>query len=204
MKRTAAIRSVGQAVDWNEALGMFAADPFSHIRLCLYAKRSVGKDIFAGMLEIPFDSFHTSQSKSEIPFVLRNTGVAQQPTIYLKINVSVDSATDNSDSGPQEGPQGSGIVTSLTGEGQMLSTERALDDADQAVDSMKPALGIEITIANDITTASNVIDSVVSVYKTWEQAVATIKAVLVVVDKIAEVHPYAKMAWSILSVIPKV
>jgi hypothetical protein len=44
---------------------------------------------------------------------------------------------------------------------------------------------------------------VVNIYATWKKAVDSIKLVVDVVDKIAEVHPYAKMAWSVLSMIPK-
>jgi hypothetical protein len=134
--------------------------------------------------------------------------------VYLKINVPADSATNtfgpatqgadnspnnnptvalatsNPGSSPQDGPHlGSGTTEPLAEEGQteMPSTEKALDDADQAANSMQPALDIAITTTNIITTASDAIDGVVSVYQTWEKAVATMEAVMVVVDKIAEV-----------------
>ena len=154
-------------------------------------------------------------AESEIPFVLRNFDGTQQPTVYLNISVSAGSGTTNtselatqevdgfpdntlsvtfaasdSASSPQDTMHvGSGIPTSLTEEGQteMLSTEKALDEADQAVNSIHPALGMVVKTAKIITTAPDVIDNVVSVYKTWEEAVATMKAVMVIVDKIAEV-----------------
>ena len=52
---------------------------------------------------------------------------------------------------------------------------------------MQPALSMAVTTAEFITTASDAIDGVVSVYQTWEKAVGTIEAVMVIVDKIAEV-----------------
>jgi hypothetical protein len=81
---------------------------------------------------------------------------------------------------PQNGPHiGSGT--------EVLSAEKALNDADQVADSMQPTLAMAGTIANVITTASDVIDGVVSVYKAWEKAVATMETVMVIVAKIAEV-----------------
>jgi C2 domain len=86
-KRTVAIRSEGQAVHWNETLGALwvhaplysvtltqdccSAYPSSHLTLCIYAKKSIGKDIFAGTLEIPFDSFYfSSQSGLSRPLYI--------------------------------------------------------------------------------------------------------------------------------------
>ena len=51
----------------------------------------------------------------------------------------------------------------------------------------QPALGIALTTVNIIAAAPDIIDDLVSVYKTWEEVVATMKAVMVVVDKIVEV-----------------
>ena len=257
-----------------------AAHPSSRLRLCIYAKRFAGKDILAGMLEIPLDSFdsssqndhgpssflhisystslNTSIAESEIPFVLKNPDVARPPTIYLKIDVSADSATSNTScsgiqgvdnslantltatfvtsdpvSSLQDGLHiGSGSATTSVpgkhsiemlstekildeaatfaasdsvsglqdelhaGSGslaekdsiEMLSTEKALDEADQAVNSMQPVLGsMAIMAANIITTVPDVIDDGTSVYKAWENAITTMKAVMVIVDKIAEV-----------------
>jgi hypothetical protein len=70
---------------------------------------------------------------------------------------------------------------------EMLSTEKALDEADQAVNSMQSAGSMTIMAANMITTVPQVIDDGTSVYKVWENAVTTMKAVIVIVDKIAEV-----------------
>ena len=98
-------------------------------------------------------------------------------------------AASDSSSIPQDGLLvGSGAATLLPEENQteILSTEKALDNADQAINSMQPALGMANTTANT-TTVSDAIDSVISVYKTWEKAVATMKDVMVVVDTIAEV-----------------
>jgi hypothetical protein len=102
-------------------------------------------------------------------------------------NLTVTFATSDS---PQDGSQvGSGTTAPLGEKGQteMLITEKALDNADLAVSSIQPALGMAITTANVITTASDAIDGVASVYQTWEKVVATMKAVMMVVDKIAEV-----------------
>ena len=91
---------------------------------------------------------------------------------------------------PQDGPHiGIGMAALSTEKSQteVLSAEKALNDADQAANSMQPTLDMAATVANVITTASDVIDGVVSVYKAWEKAVATMEAVMVFVAKIAEV-----------------
>jgi hypothetical protein len=98
-------------------------------------------------------------------------------------NLIATLATSYSGSTPQDGAR----VGSATAAPHVLSTDKTLDDADQAVNNMQPALSMAITTAKVITTASDAIDDVVSVYQTWEKAVSTIEAVMVVVDKIAEV-----------------
>ena len=110
-------------------------------------------------------------------FATNTTGPATKAADNrLDNNLTVTLTTSQSTSGPQDGPHV-----------EILSTEKALDDADQATNSMQPALDIAVTTANIITTTSDAIDGVVSVYKTWEKVVATMEAVMVVVDKIAEV-----------------
>lgn len=95
-------------------------------------------------------------------------------------------ATSNSALSPQDDPH---VGSGTTGQGQtgMLSTEKALDEADQAVNGIQLTPGMIVTTANVITTASDVIDNGDSVYQTWVKAVATMQAVMVAVDKIAEV-----------------
>ena len=91
---------------------------------------------------------------------------------------------------PQDVPHvGSATAAPLEMEGQteILSTKKTLDDADQTVNNMQPALSMAVTTAELITTASDAINGVVSIYQTWEKAVGTIEAVMVIVDKIAEV-----------------
>ena len=85
---------------------------------------------------------------------------------------------------------GSGTTAPLAEEGQteMLSTEKALmTPIKPRTSDMQPALDTAITTTNVIITASDAINGVVSVYKAWEKAVATMEAVMEVVDKIAEV-----------------
>ena len=62
---------------------------------------------------------------------------------------------------------------------EILSTEKALDSADQAIDNMQPALGIAVATANSITTVLDAIDSAVSIYKMWEKVIATMKDVMI-------------------------
>ncbi|KAH7903424.1 hypothetical protein BJ138DRAFT_1193733, partial [Hygrophoropsis aurantiaca] len=49
----------------------------------------------------------------------------------------------------------------------------------------------------------NLVDDTESVIQVWSLLLEKIHTVIQLVDDIAEIHPYAKMAWSIVSIIPK-
>ncbi|KAH7905937.1 WD40-repeat-containing domain protein [Hygrophoropsis aurantiaca] len=47
------------------------------------------------------------------------------------------------------------------------------------------------------------IDNITSIVQVWDPLLQKVKFVTDILDNVAEIHPYVKMAWSILSVIPK-
>jgi len=73
------------------------------------------------------------------------------------------------------------------GHTEMSPTERALRDADQAMERMQPASGSVTATAEVVMSFLGAVDSVVNIYTTWEKAIESIKLVMDVVDKIAEV-----------------
>ena len=54
-KNTTAIRSVEQAVEWNEKPGAFSPHPPSNLMLSLYVKHTFPKDILIGTCGVPLE-----------------------------------------------------------------------------------------------------------------------------------------------------
>jgi len=85
-KKTTAIRSVEQAVEWDEKLDVFASHPSSNIMLSLYAKRRFDKDILIGTYDIPV------KPQRDVAVVLRKgEGSPSMPvTLHLTITPSAE------------------------------------------------------------------------------------------------------------------
>jgi len=69
----------------------------------------------------------------------------------------------------------------------MSPTEKAPRDADQATERMQPTPGSVAATAEVVMNVSGAVDSVLNIYTTWEKAVESMKLVVDVVNKIAEV-----------------
>ena len=95
-----------------------------------------------------------------------------------------------------------------------------VSDATRHFGDMNRIKNVVVTSAKRVEGAPEMASKVKNVYETWEIALDRVAGIVDVVDKIAEVasipfitsnrtltklqiHPYAKMAWSILSFIPK-
>ncbi|KAI0262470.1 hypothetical protein BC834DRAFT_958765, partial [Gloeopeniophorella convolvens] len=59
------------------------------------------------------------------------------------------------------------------------------------------------TMVNLAEQASGALDQAGSVYDTWSGVLENMKWILECTGKIAEIYPYTKVAWSVLSLIPK-
>ncbi|CAA7265501.1 unnamed protein product [Cyclocybe aegerita] len=218
-KKTKATRSMQQAVQWNETLDAFVVCPSSHLTLCLYAARRFHpEDISVGRCEIPFRSL-LSSSQSNSPFILSGANAEHQATIYLTIAVSPNSAATNTSNPEADNYTNNDLNVTHSTSGSasrhaggdfsgasgtaMPPVDGALRKADQAMESMQSATCCATTTAGGVMSASEAANSAADLYTTWEKAVRAIKQIVDVADTIAEIHPYAKMAWSVLSIIPK-
>ncbi|KAF8509984.1 WD40-repeat-containing domain protein [Hysterangium stoloniferum] len=76
----------------------------------------------------------------------------------------------------------------------------AVTNADSSIQNIKPSPSLET--AQHVYEAVDV-SNITSMIDLWSPLLDKIKAFMTIADKIAEVHPYAKIAWSALSVIPK-
>lgn len=80
----------------------------------------------------------------------------------------------------------SGALFAKEGSAEMPS-EKALRDADQAMESMHPATSSVTATSGVIMSVSAAVESVADMYSTWGKAVESIKQVLDVVGKITKV-----------------
>ncbi|KAF8505078.1 hypothetical protein BU17DRAFT_58057 [Hysterangium stoloniferum] len=76
----------------------------------------------------------------------------------------------------------------------------AVTNADSSIQNIKPSPSLQtaqhVYKAVDVSNMTSMIDL-------WSPLLDKIEAFMTIADKIAEVHPYAKIAWGTLSVIPK-
>ncbi|KAI0271286.1 hypothetical protein BC834DRAFT_930264, partial [Gloeopeniophorella convolvens] len=190
VEKTSAIRSRGQAVQWNEILSGLTVDSSSRLIIHVFARRTWLKDVRLGLLAIPFESIRSSFSQDfDIPFdPIRKT------TLVLSIALL--------EASQHVGPTSTSPDGSSPGD-PMQVADRSLARAGEAIANLRGAQGLPLEVVNLVDEAPDQLEKVADLYDTWKVALGNVKLVVDLVDKIAEIHPWAKMAWSILSCIPK-
>ncbi|KAF8812687.1 WD40 repeat-like protein [Phlegmacium glaucopus] len=193
-KKTTAIRSVEQAVEWNERLDAFAVLPSSRIALSLYARRSIlAKSLLIGTHEIPLES-KNDHPYVEISFALSNADTAQPVTLYLTTNLSVNSSsTATHNSFAAEPTADSSVAPNST---EPTSPTIAQPDA-------RLTKGLAEMLPENALRGADDAMGAMNLYTTWERAVGRVKWVMDALSTVAALNPYAKMAWGVLSVIPQ-
>ncbi|KAF8262871.1 hypothetical protein EI94DRAFT_1788756, partial [Lactarius quietus] len=166
----------GSTVQWNENLDAFIVQPSSRFVLHLYAERFARRDVLIGSHEmIPVES------QTDVPFVLANgikrAGESNEPnqpvTLYLTLVVSTYATFY------QVLPMDTAELHSTVRQAAISSIENALQRSKKA-----------------ITSISNL-------SSTWEDTLERLKWVMDTVSPVAELSPYAKMAYGLLFAIPK-
>ncbi|KAI0261969.1 hypothetical protein BC834DRAFT_1034652 [Gloeopeniophorella convolvens] len=226
-RETQALESRNQSVVWNETLGHFTIDGSSCLVLRLFAKRE-GRSDLVGTVEVPseftrFSSLHLFDVRPEKDALTKSS---RPITIRIEIAVSktLDQSTPVDNSGiiepvlshpdttaiPEQLPGGAPSSTSSPGTPALedvppatLLVEEALDHADGTTSRMTSAPGLVRTIADSVIQAPDQLSRAGDFCTTWGVVIDKISGVVGVLDKVSELHPYAKMAWSILSFIPK-
>ncbi|KAH9046595.1 hypothetical protein EDB84DRAFT_1673989, partial [Lactarius hengduanensis] len=209
-KKTSSVqfRAEGATVQWNENLGPFIVQPSSRLVLCLYADRFGRRDTLIGRHEmIPVES------QTEFPFVLTNSDRKADQSIepvmlYLTVIVSPNSTsspafaanlrpTEVGDlpSGEATRPSRAQVSTNptrstITTGSETLSPPTVHLPSDTNI--LPPAADRRAGIYNDNQSFEYV-----------ESALERIKWVMDAVSSVAELHPYAKMAYGLLFAIPK-
>ncbi|KAH9069844.1 hypothetical protein EDB83DRAFT_413372 [Lactarius deliciosus] len=196
-KKTPSVPAKRQTARWGESLGAFILQPSTPLILRLYAKRRARQDTLIGTHEmIPVES------QIDTPFVLTN-GDRQAgqsiPLVTLYLTVVVSPNTTSYLILPTDAPD-------------LRSTEINDSPSGEAEKPSEPQDSIRSTIATDSETyspAENALHgageaiATINLSNTWEGALERIKWVMDTVSPVAELHPYAKMAYGLLFAIPK-
>ncbi|KAH9022481.1 hypothetical protein EDB85DRAFT_2278179, partial [Lactarius pseudohatsudake] len=220
-KKTSSVRTEGATVQWNENLDPLIVQPASRLVLRLYAERFARPDILIGRHEmIPVES------QTEFPFVLTNSDRKADQSIepvmlYLTVIVSPNSTssptvaanlrpTEVGDlpSGEATRPSKAQVSTNTTRSTVTTGSEtlspptvhlpsdtNILPPAADRRAGMSPAENALHDADEAITT--------INLSNTLEGALERIKWVMDAVSSVAELHPYAKMAYGLLFAIPK-
>ncbi|KAI0259304.1 hypothetical protein BC834DRAFT_1045384 [Gloeopeniophorella convolvens] len=217
---TGYIKSKGVSVEWDVVLGEFTAGPSSRLTLRLFAKRRVHSDALIGTLELPFASLCFSSSHVIRIGVFPDNVILTQPTrhvtIHLEVIVSEAASSPTPDAAPDPASVTPGVPLGIDSANAHQPTpppeghihglhpvDETLARVDDAVRNVHLASPLITKNMEDAGRAPDGLDGVDNLYDTWKSVIDKIQWVVDVTDKIAEIHPYAKMAWSILSFIPK-
>ncbi|KAH9038968.1 hypothetical protein EDB85DRAFT_361772 [Lactarius pseudohatsudake] len=190
MKKTESVQIDGQTVHWNQTLGAFSAQQSSPIILRLYEKRYLHPDVVIGTHQILIPA----ESQNDVPVEISNgdgeAGKSTRPvTLYLTITVSSDVTSPIFSTTPESGPD------VLTKGGNTTDGEPTKPTPVQA----------EISPAEDALIALHRADDtkkLIDRRDIWKGVVSRIKWVMDTVSPIAELHPFAKMAYGLVSAIP--
>jgi len=74
------------------------------------------------------------------------------------------------------------------------------EDLVQGMHQLAPRV---VSVAGFLQSSPDKIGQITDAYNTWGMVLDRLQVIVDIVDNIADVHPYAKMAWSAVSVIPK-
>ncbi|KAI0267883.1 hypothetical protein BC834DRAFT_968781 [Gloeopeniophorella convolvens] len=214
VERTSAIRSREQSVQWDEILSGLIVDPSSRLIVHVSARRTWLRDVRLGLLAIPFESIRSSVQEFDIPFdPIRKTA--------LVLSIATPEASQRVTSGTFGSPEalrapralrsaapGSPTEPNTSSDDTnsadpMQIAEKGLSRAGKAIASIGRAQNLPLELVKAVNDAPGQLDKVADLYETWDVALGNVKLIVDVVDKIPEIHPWAQMAWSILSCIPK-
>ncbi|KAH8990257.1 hypothetical protein EDB92DRAFT_779548 [Lactarius akahatsu] len=222
-KKTERVQIDGETVLWNQRLSAFFPQRSSHLIICLYEKRLIRRDVVIGTQEIPIPVV----SQSDIPFLLGNGDGNARPSthpvaLYLTITVSaniffpiVPSDTPEiptEGGGPPAEESTKPSIISDSGELIQPTTPEPLSPSSGPIPveagtlvpdgqaEMSPQATEEALFAlRRADEAKKPIDR----KNTWKGAVRRIKWVMDTLSSIAELHPFAKMAYGLVSALPE-
>ncbi|KAH9031029.1 hypothetical protein EDB85DRAFT_1391188 [Lactarius pseudohatsudake] len=218
-KKTKSVQIEGHTVQWNQPLGAFSTQRSSHLTLVLYEKRLAHRNAVIGTCEIPIPD----ASRSDVSFDLINgdggAGRSTQPaTLDLTITVSANMHPINPHDPPDISTKGDDTLadaakSSMTqdpGEHfQYTAPEPLLPSPDPlSVETSTPAPDsqAETSTVERARIALRHADEVkkpIDGVNTRNGVISRIKWLMDTVSPVAELHPFAKMAYNLISAIPQ-
>ncbi|KAH9017272.1 hypothetical protein EDB85DRAFT_678770 [Lactarius pseudohatsudake] len=218
-KKTGSVQIDGRTAQWNEMLGAFSTRRSSRLILRLYAMRSAHSDILIGMCEIsiPLSSQLENNVTVDLSHGGGDAGESTQPvTLYLTIIVSGNMASPVSPTDPPRIPTNGDDLDSSAEEG---TTSSIVSDPGGPIQSTFLGPLSPLSDPLPVETGAPMPDGQVEMLPTeratlrvneaenqvngWNGAISRIKWVMDTVGPVAELHPYAKMAYGLVSAIPK-
>ncbi|KAF8258413.1 hypothetical protein EI94DRAFT_1138288, partial [Lactarius quietus] len=213
-KKTSSVAAKELTVQWNENLDAFVVEPAPRFVLHLYAERFARRDVLIGTYEMT-----TVQSQTNAPFVLVNgnrRAVQSNPpvTLYLTVSVSPNStsnpilpidainiqSTEINETPPTEATSSIAQDSTNTTRSTTPGPETYSPPTDRPPNVLMPA---GITSAVDALQTADEAMTALNLSDTWEGALKRIKWVMDTVSPVAELSPYAKMAYGLIFAIPK-
>ncbi|KAI0259286.1 hypothetical protein BC834DRAFT_962373, partial [Gloeopeniophorella convolvens] len=224
-KATKVFKRKKQSVEWDVMLDGLAAGPSSRLTLRLLAKRENRVDVVLGALDLSYpDLLQTSDPRDfNLVSTDRSPGHSERITLRLQVitiehtarlaepsdafssshqapisaeMVDVPAGTAPSTPSPADAAPGTPSLAELLHRVDLT----ILDDSVGRLSSPPPVV---VGTADDVEQVPTALGQMRDIYETWREVLARIKWVVDCTEKIAEIHPYAKMAWSVLSFIPK-
>ncbi|KAH9025294.1 hypothetical protein EDB85DRAFT_234419 [Lactarius pseudohatsudake] len=221
-KKTPSVPAKRRTARWGESLDAFILQPSTPLILRLYAERFARRDILVGAHEmIPVES------QTDTPFVLTNGDGqgGESVTLYLTVSVSPSTTSDpilptnapiirsttidDSPSGEAEEPSVAQESTNPTPSTITTGPETLSPPTDRLPSSEMSTPILPAADRRGMLPAVSALHGAGEAMATidfsnkWEGALGRIKWVMDTVSPVAELHPYAKMAYGLLFAIPK-
>ncbi|KAI0259543.1 hypothetical protein BC834DRAFT_846690 [Gloeopeniophorella convolvens] len=223
-KTTKAIRREKQLARWDETFDSLPIDPSSRLTLRVFAKRDNHDDAPVGELELSYTELVHGAALRDFHLIPSNLSVNQSQRVTLRLAITIEHVEHPSEPAPSSGasepPSASGKVddgparsssstpSSVETVPGLPSVAEMLDRVgfpavDQAAGQIAAPSAPVTSMANYAEQTSSALDQAENIYDTWSIVLTRMKWVVDRTGKIAEIHPYAKIAWSVLSLIPK-
>ncbi|KAI0258789.1 hypothetical protein BC834DRAFT_1036207 [Gloeopeniophorella convolvens] len=221
---TKAIKGEKHLARWDETFDSLTTDPSSRLTLRLFATRDKHDDALFGELELPYPELVLGLAPRDFHLVPINRSFKQLQQVTLRLAITIDHAEPHSGlavsssasepssvpgkaddcpaRSPLSTPSAAGTVPGSPSLAEMLDRV-ALPAVDDAAGQLVAPSTPVASMANYVEQASGALDQAGGIYDTWNVVLTRMKWVVDCTEKIAEIHPYAKIAWSVLSLIPK-
>ncbi|KAI0257909.1 hypothetical protein BC834DRAFT_848238 [Gloeopeniophorella convolvens] len=209
---------------WGESIDSLTIDLSSQLTLRLFAERDDHGVVLVGELELPYTELEHSFAPRDFHLTPVNLSTKQPQHVTLRLAITIEHAELHSEpafssnsskpspisrmveDSPIRGPSSTPSADE-TGPGRASIAEMLyrvdLPIVDRAAGKLGGPSAPVASMANLAEQSPSALDQAASVYDTWSVVLTRMKWVVDCTEKVAEIHPYVKIAWSVLSLIPR-